>query len=266
VSTLGVLAAAFAGSLIGTLAATALPRLARRRRRRNEGFAGTRPPGDEEGSGRAIGRLIVDVKQMLERVQEDLNTLSDRVARLAEVTPSGAQRPADTGTQPGWSSGRAPLDPRPPLEAGQPQHFGASGAHTRYDPPRSSDPGYSGGYQGDLVLQDDVYADVDLGLGAPAGPPANAVNVEARDDRIVTTSSYPPEAWLQIGPGLAEGRVSLNPAVALNEYALRRLSTFFEWQGARAGATYRTLTPATVRWDDGQRIGILVSRGVARPS
>jgi hypothetical protein len=99
---------------------------------------------------------------------------------------------------------------------------------------------------------------------APAGPPPNAVSVEARDDRIVASSSYPPEAWLEPrGPAVAH--LWLNPAVALNENALRRLSTFFEWRGERAGATYDTDTPAVLRWDEGQRVGTVTQRGTARP-
>jgi hypothetical protein len=99
---------------------------------------------------------------------------------------------------------------------------------------------------------------------ASAGPPPNAVNVEARDDRIVASTSYPPEAWLEPrGPAVAH--LWLNPSVALNENALRRLSTFFQWQGERAGATYDTDTPAVLRWDEGQRVGTLTRRGTARP-
>ena len=98
----------------------------------------------------------------------------------------------------------------------------------------------------------------------PAGPPPNAVNVEARDDRIVASSSYPPEAWLEPrGPAVAH--LWLNPSVALNENALRRLSTFFEWRGERAGATYDTDQPAVLRWDEGQRVGTINVRGIARP-
>ncbi|HEX2211183.1 MAG TPA: hypothetical protein VHG93_26100, partial [Longimicrobium sp.] len=99
---------------------------------------------------------------------------------------------------------------------------------------------------------------------APAGPPPGAVNVEARDDRIVASSSYPPEAWLEPrGPAVAH--LWLNPSVALNENALRRLSTFFHWQTERAGATYDTETPAVLRWDEGQRVGTVTQRGIARP-
>jgi hypothetical protein len=99
---------------------------------------------------------------------------------------------------------------------------------------------------------------------AMASAPPNAVSVEARDDRIVSSASYPPEAWLE-PKGPATGHLWLNPGVALNENALRRLSTFFEWQGERAGLTYDTLEPAVVRWDEGQRIGTVSQRGRARP-
>src|SRR5215213_892550 len=56
------------------------------------------------------------------------------------------------------------------------------------------------------------------------GPPPGAVLVEARDDRLVPTASYPPEAWLEAANGGPERLVRLNPVVTLNEYALRRLA------------------------------------------
>ncbi|MFL5386453.1 MAG: hypothetical protein ACJ8GN_28370 [Longimicrobiaceae bacterium] len=59
--------------------------------------------------------------------------------------------------------------------------------------------------------------------------------------------------------------MTLNPAMALNEYALRRLGTFFEWLEPRPGSTYQTVRPAAVRWDGGGRTGVLVARGAARP-
>jgi hypothetical protein len=273
VSTLGVLAAASAGGLIGGVVATALPRLVPRWRWRKG--AGVRPPA-EDGSIGTVYRKINDVMEALERVQGDLNTLTERVSRLTPP-PSSVERPAGTGTQPGWPSGRTPSTLRQPPETRTTYDYGAS-AGPRYDPPRPPDrdfggspggfggsPGDFGGSRGGDIVQDDAYGNLGADVGLPAGPPANALNVEARDDRIVATASFPPEAWLEIGPGPAEGRVSLNPAVALNEYALRRLSTFFELQGARAGTTYHTVTPASVRWDDGQRVGTLLSRGVARP-
>lgn len=129
--------------------------------------------------------------------------------------------------------------------------------------------GGGAGGRGDLPLMDDPYAtgggDARDFQPASSGPPPNAVLVEARDDRIISSSSYPPEAWLEPGSGPTERRVFLNAAVALNEYALRRLSTFFRWEGERAGSRYQTESPAVIRWDDGQQVGTLKERGTARP-
>jgi hypothetical protein len=107
-------------------------------------------------------------------------------------------------------------------------------------------------------------------LAAPAHPapratlpPPNAVVVEVRDDRIVDSSAYPPEAWLE-PRGPAVGYLWLNPHVPLTEYALRRLSTYFVWEVKRENAPYDTVTPAEVRWDESQRVGTLGSQGRAR--
>lgn len=98
----------------------------------------------------------------------------------------------------------------------------------------------------------------------PAQPPPNTVPVEARHDRIVASSTYPPEAWLEPrGPAVAH--LWLNPLVALNDNALRRLSTFFQWQPERPGATYDTIHPAILRWDEVERVGAVTRRGIARP-
>ncbi|MFL5386454.1 MAG: hypothetical protein ACJ8GN_28375 [Longimicrobiaceae bacterium] len=272
-SALGVLASAFAGGLIGGIVAAALPqrlprllpRLPLRSRAQGDEPSAPRVPNAEEGSIGTVYRKITDVMGALERVQDDLNTLSERVSRLTVAPAASAERSVGAGTHPGWPSGRGPSALPPPPETRTAHGFGTSSDYPRYDPPSASDVGFNSSRGDELVLEADPYASLDAGVGAPAGPPANALNVEARDDRIVSSSTYPPEAWLEIGPGPAEGRVTLNPAVALNEYALRRLSTFFEWQGTRVGSTYHTMRPATVRWDDGQRVGTVVSRGVARP-
>lgn len=98
----------------------------------------------------------------------------------------------------------------------------------------------------------------------PSRPPKNAMLVECRGDRITSGSSFPPEAWLEPGDAPTEKRVVLNPAVALNEHALRRLGTFFEWENERGGAAYVTIVPAVVRWDDALGVGTLLKAGAAR--
>jgi hypothetical protein len=112
------------------------------------------------------------------------------------------------------------------------------------------------------------YGEVKRPLDSPAAPlaaaPANAINVEARDDRLIPTSSYPPEAWLE-PRGPASGQLWLNPGFTLNEYSLRRLSTFFHWESEQPGATYETQRPARIQWDEGRRIGTVIERGSARP-
>jgi hypothetical protein len=99
---------------------------------------------------------------------------------------------------------------------------------------------------------------------APTLPPPNAINVEAREDRLVASPSYPPEAWLE-PQGPASGRLWLNPQVALTENALRRLSAFFSWETESPGCAYETREPAVVHWDDARRTGSVTTRGTARP-
>lgn len=95
-------------------------------------------------------------------------------------------------------------------------------------------------------------------------PPPNAFSVEARDGQIILSQRSPAEAWLE-PRGPAEAHLWLNPDVALNESALHRLGSFFEWQAELAGASYETERPAAVRWDETERVGVVTNRGTARP-
>jgi hypothetical protein len=216
--------------------------------------------GADDGGIKALGRKVVDTKEAVERVQQDLNFLSEEVRKLPQRLGGPAppqERPPQPEAGPG---GRAGLE-RPSYVPGQRTDFPPP-PHRGYGPTVMGGPAY-GTSRGELVLEREESS---WDAAPPvSAPPANAVLVEARDDRIVATSSFPPEAWLEVGPGPAEGRVTLNPVVALNENALRRLSTFFEWQGERPGSAYETLRPALVRWDNGQRIGTFQVRGAARP-
>jgi len=248
VSIVGVVVAAFVGGVVGGIMASLVPRRFQQ------------PPGNDESALRTVVRKVSDAKEAIERVQQDLNDLSQQFRSFAtrERASEPPARVVERGTPHQATYGTRP-DPvmRPPSGESPrpfPQVPGPIGDFAR------SGPAHGGGLG---LVRDDGYG----GWDAPAvsGPPENAIMVEARDDRIVATSSFPPEAWLQVGPGPAEGQVRLNPVVALNENALRRLSTFFEWQGERPGSTYETIEPAEVRWDSGQRIGTFIKRGSARP-
>lgn len=113
---------------------------------------------------------------------------------------------------------------------------------------------------------------IDSRLSGSAGPGGGAVGswqpgpgdqpVEVRDGVLVTSRSLPPAAYVApLGGG--HGRVFLNADVPMTEYSLPKWSTFFDLQGARPYAAYRTTRPAEVRWDEGQGRGELVSRGLA---
>jgi hypothetical protein len=260
-------------------------------------------PGNGEGGQlESVRRELLDLRTGLNRVLREVSDLShtlrtDRLAAgassAAAAPPAGGaatrrerigssqampERSAEPGAsyspppprEPGgWSQGsggpgapyHAPSPPRDPWENQRPVEWmdridaGLSGApaYETFDQPPAAGLGAPAAVPAEPVAP-----------RAPAGPPPNAVSVEARDDRIVASSSYPPEAWLEPrGPAVAH--LWLNPSVALNENALRRLSTFFQWQGERAGATYDTDTPAVLRWDEGQRVGTVTQRGTARP-
>jgi hypothetical protein len=245
--------------LLGAAAGLALSRYGPRtlRRRRN---------GEESVGLKTLARMVRDSKETLERVLDEVNTLSTNVARLA---PAGTQERTTANPGPGMSRGGgygaapARMD-RPEAPPSTPAWAARSG----FTDPRPTAGGFGGYGEGRDPVDESQGSraprDAWAAIASPsAGPPANAVSVEARDDRIVASSSYPPEAWLEVS-GAAEARVTLNPAVRLNEYALQRLSTFFEWEGRRPDSTYETVSPASVKWDDGARVGVLVSRGRAR--
>jgi len=242
------------------------------------GGSGSRSGGSFQtvGDGDEIRPLRADVLRLRETVERVLQEVSD-LSRLVRGEMGQTRRGADEapvqrtahGVGPG-RPGQTPVGPRGPESgrggdvAGRQIGGGYAAAGSRdVDLPARS----TAGAAPPLPVTHDAYHD-EPGAYLPAPPmasaPPNAVNVEARDDRIVSSASYPPEAWLE-PKGPAAGLLWLNPGVALNENALRRLSTFFEWQGERAGLTYDTLTPAEVRWDEGQRIGTVTRRGLARP-
>jgi hypothetical protein len=258
VSAAALLAAAFAGGILGGITGVAVSQFAARR-------SSARRSSDDDSGLATVLHWVADTKKAVEGAHQDLNVLSINFNKFAAASAPRGSAEHDEAARRAGSTAAEYQSERDRIGRGESPGFRYAAPPTRgYDQPTRVEAGYRGSGD-DLVLEEDGFAGLDPGRGVTSGPPAGALNVEARDDRIVTTASYPPEAWLEIDPGRAEGRVSLNPTMALNEIALRRLSTFFEWQGARPGASYQTLTPATVRWDDGQRVGTLVSRGVARP-
>lgn len=86
--------------------------------------------------------------------------------------------------------------------------------------------------------------------------------VEIRDGVLVVSRSLPPAGYVSAG-GSGQARVYLNADVPLTEFSLPKWAAFFELQGARPYAAYRTRRPAEVRWDDGAGRGELISKGLA---
>lgn len=247
---LWVFLAAVVGGFVGGVAA----HLARLRWRGGAGTQRLAPPltrdrlAVDSSQLDAIRRDVQSVQGTIERVLEEMNTVSQRIGSLAAApnpapvaSRAGDQRttmPRDGGARRAETAGAGPAMER---RSQEPRQSGAAPAGGFRETPRAPEP-----------------------PPRPVGPPPNAITVEARDDRIVPSPSYPPEAWVApTGPAAAQ--LWINPAVALNEYALRRLSTFFEWQGMRDGAMYHTERPALLRWDEGQRVGTVTQRGSARP-
>lgn len=122
-----------------------------------------------------------------------------------------------------------------------------------------------GGRDGFLeVIDGNLYGAASLGGGTAGAwrPGPGDQPVEVRDGVLVTSRSLPPAAYVaSLGGG--HGRVFLNPDVQMTEFSLPKWAAFFDLQGARPYAAYRTTRPAEVRWDEGQGRGELVSKGLA---
>lgn len=268
---------ALVAGLAGGVAARSVGGWMRRLRGLDDGRRFPSPP-PQYGAGDPnqldlIRKDLWALKDILGRVLQDVGDLSRKLegAPSAGASSGSAQRadpvrpgsraselPRREGT--GWNRG-----PDAATRAETPYREPASLRASPYDgPPGPYDIPPANSYDTPATGSYEAPPDREISARPAAGPPPNAVSVEARDDRIVASSSYPPEAWLE-PRGPAVGHLWLNPGVALNENALRRLSTFFQWQSERAGATYDTETPAVVRWDEGQRVGIMSQRGTARP-
>lgn len=92
-------------------------------------------------------------------------------------------------------------------------------------------------------------------------PPADAVNVEAKDDTVIPSPRHPAEAWLERTGG--RGEVWLNPQVPLTDPALQRWSTFFNWERRAPGSRYHATQPAIVSWSG--NAGTVLHKGEAKP-
>lgn len=93
-----------------------------------------------------------------------------------------------------------------------------------------------------------------------AGPADQAV--EIRDGALVRSRSLPPAAYVSPS-GAGQARVYLNADVQMTEISLPKWEAFFDLQGGRTYTAYRTTRPATVRWDEGEGRGELISKGMA---
>jgi hypothetical protein len=86
--------------------------------------------------------------------------------------------------------------------------------------------------------------------------------VEVRDGVLVVSRSLPPAGYLSAA-GSGPARVYLNADVQLTEFSLPKWAAFFDLQGAKPYAAYRTRRPAEVTWDEAAGRGELVSKGQA---
>lgn len=86
--------------------------------------------------------------------------------------------------------------------------------------------------------------------------------VEVRDGVLVASRSLPPAGYLS-ATGSGQARVYLNADVQLTEFSLPKWAAFFDLQGAKPYAAYRTIRPAEVSWDEGAGRGELRNKGVA---
>lgn len=144
------------------------------------------------------------------------------------------------------------------LAAPQPQ---ASGSPSYPQPGQDYGRGYAAPYDSGM------YGAESPGMQLPAleaawGPGPGDQPVEIRDGVLVVSRSLPPAGYVSAG-GSGQARVYLNADVPLTEFSLPKWAAFFELQGARPYAAYRTRRPAEVRWDEGAGRGELISKGLA---
>jgi hypothetical protein len=118
------------------------------------------------------------------------------------------------------------------------------------------------GYGGYAAPYDAGMYGAESRLEAGWSPGPGDQPVEIRDGVLVVSRSLPPAGYVSAG-GSGQARVYLNADVPLTEFSLPKWAAFFELQGARPYAAYRTRRPAEVRWDDGAGRGELISKGLA---
>lgn len=212
------------------------------------GPAGSGPGTTQSGGQRALVQAANEVRNALDqqsRQMAELRTFWSR--RLDELDRKiGALAAVPPGRREGEPEPRAAQDRFSP-------HGGARGGYAApYDP---------GTYGAESRGR--VPAGGEGGTGGSAWSPGPGDQpVEVRDGVLVVSRSLPPAGYLSVAAS-GEARVYLNAEVQLTEFSLPKWSAFFDLEGARAYAAYRTRRPAAVRWDEGAGRGELISKGLA---
>lgn len=128
------------------------------------------------------------------------------------------------------------------------------------NPPRGQDHGGYGAYDAGMYGADTLGQ---LPAQEPAWSPGPGDQpVEIREGVLVVSRSLPPAGYVSAS-GSGQARVYLNAEVPLTEFSLPKWAAFFDLQGARPYAAYRTRRPAEVRWDEASGRGELISKGMA---
>lgn len=189
--------------------------------------------GTLDRQAREIGELRASVAQRFDAVNGKLADLAKKQARQhRDATPTGRGGDGPSG-------------------------YGAGGYGAAVD---------SGSWDGPSALPLDGGtwgADAARPLSEPAWSPGPGDQpVEVRDGVLVVSRSLPPAGYVAATGG-GQARVYLNADVPVSEFALPKWAVFFDLEGARPYAMYRTRRPAEVRWDAGQGRGELISKGLA---
>lgn len=196
----------------------------------------------QSGGQRALVQAANEVRTALEKQAKQmealrafwsqrLDELDGKIGALVLAAPGGRESGADRRPEPGRDPG---------------------GYASPYDP---------GMYGAESLGR--MPAGGDRGIGEPAWSPGPGDQpVEVRDGVLVASRSLPPAGYLSVTAS-GEARVYLNADVQLTEFSLPKWAAFFELQGAKAYAAYRTRRPASVRWDEGSGRGELITKGLA---
>lgn len=235
--------------ILGPLAALVLILLVTRWRRRRDGYGGHRPRsghrhrsshGSESGAGSGYGMQSPEQKALLQAANEVRTALDKQGREMVELRTFWSQRFDELSGRiaelaRGQGQGRENADRVTRTDAyAAPPDGGMYGAESLGWPSAPAEPAWSPG---------------------PGDQP-----VEVRDGALVASRSLPPAGYLSAG-GAGPARLYLNADVQLTEYSLPKWAAFFELQGARPYAAYRTRRPAEVRWDEGTGRGELIRKG-----